>query len=165
MYVYVSRVALHFRSVNLCSMRATCPANQILLLLFTLSVQIMKLLTFQLSPATASLSPLTPCSSLPWQTVRLCLMSSQSISWQTECIMRRGVLEAVKVSMLVFWAVTPPGPAGRYQHFGETYCQPWRWKHYVLPKCWYRLQVNMAIQPRISTSTSWKSSFHRCRET
>jgi hypothetical protein len=54
-------------------MRATCPANWILLRLITRSVQIMTLLMFQLSPASChciplsskhSLSSLAPCSSL-----------------------------------------------------------------------------------------------------
>jgi hypothetical protein len=26
------------------------------------------------------------------------------------------------MSMLVFWVVTPCGPVGKYQRFGETYC-------------------------------------------
>jgi hypothetical protein len=32
------------------------------------------------------------------------------------------VLTAVKMSMLVFWVVTPCGLVRRYQRFGETYC-------------------------------------------
>jgi hypothetical protein len=30
-------------------------------------------------------------------------------------------LAAVKMSMFVFWVVTPCGLVGRYQHFGGTY--------------------------------------------
>jgi hypothetical protein len=29
---------------------------------------------------------------------------------------------AVQLSMLIFWVVTQSGLAGRYQHFGGTYC-------------------------------------------
>jgi hypothetical protein len=36
--------------------------------------------------------------------------------------MRFKVLEAVKMTMLIFWVVTPYGNVGRYQRFGETYC-------------------------------------------
>jgi hypothetical protein len=36
--------------------------------------------------------------------------------------MRFDVLTAVKMSMLVFWVVTPCGLVGRYQRFGGTYC-------------------------------------------
>jgi hypothetical protein len=32
------------------------------------------------------------------------------------------VLTAMKVSMLVFWVVSPCGLIGRYQSFGGTYC-------------------------------------------
>jgi hypothetical protein len=34
--------------------------------------------------------------------------------------MRFEVLKAVKISILVFWVVTPYGLAGRYQRFGRT---------------------------------------------
>jgi hypothetical protein len=33
---------------------------------------------------------------------------------------RSDVLTAAKMSMLVFWVVTPCGLVGRYQSFGET---------------------------------------------
>jgi hypothetical protein len=36
--------------------------------------------------------------------------------------MRSVVLTAVKMSMLVFWVVTPCGLVGRYQRFRGTYC-------------------------------------------
>jgi hypothetical protein len=36
--------------------------------------------------------------------------------------MRFEVLTAVKMSMLLFWIVTPCGLVGRYQGFGGTYC-------------------------------------------
>jgi hypothetical protein len=35
--------------------------------------------------------------------------------------MRFKVLMAVKMSMLVFWVVTPCGLGGRYERFGTTY--------------------------------------------
>jgi hypothetical protein len=37
-------------------------------------------------------------------------------------MMRFEVLTEVKLSMLVFWVVTPCGLVGRYQRFGRTYC-------------------------------------------
>jgi hypothetical protein len=36
--------------------------------------------------------------------------------------MRFNILTAVKISMLVFWVVTPCGLVGRYHRFRGTYC-------------------------------------------
>jgi hypothetical protein len=35
---------------------------------------------------------------------------------------RYEVLTAVRISMLVFWVITPCALVARYQHFGETCC-------------------------------------------
>jgi hypothetical protein len=56
--------------------------------------------------------------------------------------MRFEVLATLKVSIFVFWVVTPCGLIGIYQGFGEIYClhlQGWRWRRYsyVSPKPWY----------------------------
>jgi hypothetical protein len=37
------------------------------------------------------------------------------------CVRRFEVTTAVKMSMLIFWVVTPCGLVGRYQSFGGTY--------------------------------------------
>jgi hypothetical protein len=42
---------------------------------------------------------------------------------KTRCSeMRFEVLTAVKISIMVFWVVTPCGLAGTYHRFGGTYC-------------------------------------------
>jgi hypothetical protein len=53
---------------------------------------------------------------------------------------RFAVLTAVKMSMLVFWVVTPCGLVCKYQPAGGTYClhlQSLRWMQYATPKFWY----------------------------
>jgi hypothetical protein len=49
--------------------------------------------------------------------------------------MRFEVLVAVKMSVLVFWLVTPCGFVGRYQHFGETYCLHLPTQYYIFFQC------------------------------
>jgi hypothetical protein len=49
------------------------------------------------------------------------LVSSGETSVNILIDMRFEVLKAVKITMLLFWVVTP-GFGGRYRHFGETYC-------------------------------------------
>jgi hypothetical protein len=47
------------------------------------------------------------------------------------------VLTAVKMSMMVFWIVTPCGLVGSlYSNVSEEHT-PWRWRRYVSPKRWY----------------------------
>jgi len=54
--------------------------------------------------------------------------------------MRSKVLTAMKMSVLIFWVVTPYGFVGKYQLYEGTYCfhlHGWRWKQYVSPSGWY----------------------------
>jgi hypothetical protein len=44
------------------------------------------------------------------------------------------VLTAVKMSVFIFWVVTPCGPVGRYQSFGETYCPHLQGRAEAAPK-------------------------------
>jgi hypothetical protein len=44
------------------------------------------------------------------------------VNFRPSLIMRFEVLTAVKMSMLVFWVVTPCGLVGRFQRFRKTYC-------------------------------------------
>jgi hypothetical protein len=44
--------------------------------------------------------------------------------------MRFGVITAVKMSLMVFWAVTPCGIVDRYRRFGGTYCLQLQGKTY-----------------------------------
>jgi hypothetical protein len=72
------------------------------------------------------------------------IMAFQSI---LQC-MKYEVLTAVNMSLLVFRVVTPCGLAGRYQHFGGTYCphlQSWKWR-----QCFSEMLVSAytAFQPR-----------------
>jgi hypothetical protein len=53
--------------------------------------------------------------------------------------MRFEVFMAVKMSMSVFWVVTPCGLRGKYQRFRGTYClhlQPWIWQYVPLKRWW-----------------------------
>jgi hypothetical protein len=36
-----------------------------------------------------------------------------------------------------FWVMSPCGLLGDFQHYGETYCLPWRWRQNVFLFCWY----------------------------
>jgi hypothetical protein len=45
-----------------------------------------------------------------------------------------------KISMSVFWVVTPGTLVGGYERFGATYwihLRGWRWRQYISPKRWY----------------------------
>jgi hypothetical protein len=86
----------------------------------------------------------------PEQAVMLILWSKEELINFIVCIiwdlsgvvlyLRFQVHMAVKMSMLVFWVVTPCGLVGRYQRFGGTYrlhLQGWRRRQYDPPKGWY----------------------------
>jgi hypothetical protein len=69
-----------------------------------------------------------------------CPLNNQFPIPKEENDMKFEVLPAVKMSMLVFWVVTPCGLAVRYQRLRGTYClhlQGWKWRKYVAPKRCY----------------------------
>lgn len=56
----------------------------------------------------------------------------------------------IRVTMLLFVAVTPCGLVGTYQRFEDLILQPWRGRRYVSPK---RLYLPIALQPRRPTTS------------
>jgi hypothetical protein len=92
------------------------------------------------------------------------LIESQSPLWKNGLKEQRDnftfvifeVLTAAKMSMLVFWVVTPFGLVGRYQSFGENTASfsPEDRGSMFLRNVGICLQVHMASQPGRPTSTT-----------
>jgi hypothetical protein len=71
----------------------------------------------------------------------------------TEPNVRYEVLTAMKMSMFVFWVVTPCGLVSRFQRFGETHFSPEDGDSTFPRNVFICLQVHTALQLRKPTST------------